>query len=158
MSQLRNEILAAEETAWHALHDACARLTEAQWITPGATGDWSPKDLLAHVGCWAAEAARQLECIRAGSPSRGPELDAFNAASHDTCKDLTVHEVIAMASAAHHRLQEEIDQVAPVALSGKVVEMIHECADRHYREHLGQLLAFIDAGIDSGIEAGRPDA
>lgn len=144
MSTLRDEILAAEESAWRELHDAAAALAKAAWTAPGVNGDWSPKDLLAHVGCWAAEAARQLECIRAGAPSRGPDVEAFNTASYEACKDLTVKEVIAMASAAHHRLQEEIELVAPVALSGKIVDMIHECADRHYREHLAQLRRFIE--------------
>jgi len=149
VSQLRGEILAAEEAAWKELHDTFISLPGEQWSRHGLSGNWCPKDLLAHVGCWAAEAARQLECIRAGSPSKGPDAEAFNAASYDTCKDLTVHEVIAMASAAHHRLQEEIDAVAPVALSGKVVDMIHECSDRHYREHLAQLRIFI-ADIEAG--------
>lgn len=144
MSTLRDEILAAEAAAWHELHDAAAGLSPASWAAPGVVGEWSAKDLVAHVGCWAAEAARQLECIRAGAPSRGPDVEAFNAASYEACKDLTVNEVVAMASAAHHRLQEEIELVAPVALSGKIVEMIHERADRHYREHLAHLRRFIE--------------
>lgn len=150
MSQLRGEILAAEEAAWHELHDVCAKLTDDQWGRAGINGGWTVKDLLAHIGCWAAEAARRLECIRAGAPSKGPDVEAFNAASFEACRDLTVHEVIAMASAAHHRLQEEIDLIAPVALSGKVVDMIHECADRHYREHLAQLRAFMTDDIEAG--------
>ena len=144
MSTLRDEILAVEEAAWHDLHDLTAKLADDQWTTAGVNGIWSAKDLVAHLGCWSAEAARQLECIRAGAPSRGPEADAFNKASYDACKDLTVHEAIALASSAHHRLQEEIELVAPVALSGKIVDMLHECADRHYREHLAQLRRFIE--------------
>lgn len=29
--------------------DSIAGLTEAEWTTPGAAGDWSPKDIIAHL-------------------------------------------------------------------------------------------------------------
>ncbi|GAC1411310.1 MAG: hypothetical protein NVSMB57_05930 [Actinomycetota bacterium] len=144
MSSLRTSLLAKEEQAWHELNALCARISDEAWHTPGVSGHWTARDVVAHIACWAAEACRQLECIRASAPSRNPDVETFNAESHAACKDLSVNEVLAMAEAAHQRLREELELVAPVALNAKVIDMLHECSDRHYREHGEQLRALIE--------------
>lgn len=143
MSVQRGEILAVEEAEWKLFHGVVESLDSELWGKPGCVGEWTPKDVIAHVACWTAEAARQLECIRAGSPSRLPEVEEFNAASYEACVDLTINEVKTMTASAHHRLLEELEVVAPVALSGKVVEMVRECGYGHSAEHRGHIETFI---------------
>ncbi len=142
----RDELIAAEEKSWQQVHAFCSTISDADWVRPGANGDWSPKDIVAHIACWAAEAARRLECIRAGQKAEAPHFQAFNDEAYLACKDLTVHETLGMLASAHHRLREELEQIAPVALSAKVMEMVRECADRHYAEHLAQLTLFLGEG------------
>jgi len=45
------------------LQDAIAGLTDEQLTTPGVTGHWSVRDLMAHVAAWEEEALHALPII-----------------------------------------------------------------------------------------------
>jgi len=42
--------------AWTAFQASYAGLSDAQLMEPGVTGDWSVRDILAHVTTWEEEA------------------------------------------------------------------------------------------------------
>lgn len=136
MSALREGMIVAGEKSWRTLHDLVKAVPNDRREAPPICGEWSARDLLAHLACWTAEAARQLESIRAGTPPKMPDVEAFNAEAHESCRSLTFEEAMSMAGAAHHRLQEELALVAPVALNAKVIDMVRTCSTRHYAEHL----------------------
>ena len=61
-------LLEAEEAAWHELHDELDRLTDEEMERPGLTPDgWSVKDVVFHIGAWAADCGVQLERMRMGT-------------------------------------------------------------------------------------------
>ncbi len=61
----REQLLARLDKAWAALGESYAGLTEAEMTTPGVAGDWSVKDMLAHVATWEEEALKYLHwCSR----------------------------------------------------------------------------------------------
>ncbi|MGH6915097.1 MAG: DinB family protein, partial [Geminicoccales bacterium] len=88
-----------------------SRLTE-----PGVTGDWSVKDILAHVTTWEEEALKHLPLIIAGG--RPPRyvtfggIDAFNTQMTERKRDLSLSEVLRQQDEAHRRLIDFI-QSAP---------------------------------------------
>lgn len=80
----KDQLLGKLERAWADLQDSYAGLTDAQLTQPGVSGEWSVKDILAHVTAWEKEALRYLPVIQAGK--RPPRyslayggIDAFNA-------------------------------------------------------------------------------
>jgi hypothetical protein len=104
------------EKAWIDFQDSYAGLTDAQMEEPGVTGDWSVRDLLAHVTWWEAEALKHLPEILAGKrPPRYSVLyggiDAFNALMREKKSLLTLAEVLKEADEIHHKLVEYIHSI-----------------------------------------------
>ena len=138
----KQELLAAEEEAWKAL---CARfdaIPAGDWEKPGVNGEWSPKDLLAHVAVWNAEAERMLQAFFSTARFTGwPAVDAFNADAYERCREMSLHDVRAMSGAARHRFREECARLTdPIA--NDIQDMIGRNGHLHYADHFDQLDAF----------------
>jgi hypothetical protein len=71
------------DMAWTALKESHAGLPDWRLMEPDVGGDWSVKDILAHVTTWEEEALKHLPLIiEGGSPPRYVTyggIDAFNA-------------------------------------------------------------------------------
>ena len=86
-----------------------AGLSEAQMVEPGVVGDWSVKDVLAHVTTWEEEALTHLPHILAGeTPPRYSVtyggVDAFNALMTERKRELSLEEVLRQLDETHARL------------------------------------------------------
>ncbi|HET7093622.1 MAG TPA: maleylpyruvate isomerase N-terminal domain-containing protein, partial [Thermomicrobiales bacterium] len=79
----RTQLLKRLDAAWQAFLTSYAGLPVARLTEPGVVGDWSVKDVIAHVTTWEEEALTHLPTILAGGePPRYAAqyggLDAFN--------------------------------------------------------------------------------
>ena len=57
----RNRLLERLDGAWRAFRESYAGLSAARLTEPGVVGDWSVREVIAHVTTWEEEALRQLE-------------------------------------------------------------------------------------------------
>ncbi len=93
----REQLLERLDTAWVALGESYAGLSEAQMTTPGVAGEWSVRDILAHVATWEEEALKYLPLIiEGGRPPRYASyggLDAFNARMTEAKRGLSLDDV-----------------------------------------------------------------
>ncbi|MDP3910733.1 MAG: DinB family protein [Gemmatimonadales bacterium] len=103
------QVLDRLDRAWQDLVAAYAGLTDAELLRPGVTGQWSVRDLIAHVTWWEEEALRHLPLVRAGR--RPPRysvkyggIDAFNALKTEERRDLPLAEVLRRRDEVHARL------------------------------------------------------
>jgi len=60
------KLLKRLDTAWMAFKESYAGFTDTQLLEPGVTGDWSVRDIIAHVTTWEEEALTHLPLIIAG--------------------------------------------------------------------------------------------
>lgn len=101
-------VLRTLEAAFAALQAAYEGLPDAALLAPGVAGDWSLKDVLAHVHTWEEEALAQLPVIAAGgTPPRYAAtggIDAFNARMHERNRELPLAEVQRRLADSHGRL------------------------------------------------------
>lgn len=142
---VRADLLSAEDAAWRQLCARFDKLSLQQWTRPGASGEWTPKDVIAHVACWHAETAGRLERLRSGSsPSWKVDVEAFNADAYERCRDLTLREAQAMSGAARHRFREEVASVDDDALGRRVTGWVTGSGHEHYLEHIPLLDAFLE--------------
>jgi uncharacterized protein (TIGR03083 family) len=104
----REQLLVRLEKAWTALNDSYAGLSDAQLTTPGVAGEWSVRDVLAHVTTWDEEALKYLPLIISGGrPPRYASfggLDAFNARTMAAKRALSLAEVLDQFDETHQRL------------------------------------------------------
>lgn len=107
----REQLIRKIEKAWADLQASYAGLSETEMNRPGVTGEWSVKDILAHVTTWEEEALKSLPIIQRGErPERYSVLyggiDAFNAQMAEQKRELTLEQVMAELEATHRRLLE----------------------------------------------------
>ena len=107
------QVLSRLETAWRDFEDSYAGLSEAQLLTPGVTGRWSVRDIIAHVTWWEEEALKHLPLVlEGGRPPRYSVtyggIDAFNALMTEQRSHLSLAEVLRQHDEVHARLVEYV--------------------------------------------------
>jgi uncharacterized protein (TIGR03083 family) len=111
----RLQLLKRLDTAWAALQEATTGLSEAQLTEPGVAGDWSVKDILAHVTTWEEEALKYLPLIiQGGRPPRYLTyggIDAFNARMTEQNRGLSLAAVLRQQEETHRRLIAYVQSV-----------------------------------------------
>ncbi|HMM29924.1 MAG TPA: DinB family protein [Aggregatilineaceae bacterium] len=145
----KQQLLDKLENAWADLQASFAGLSEAQMTEPGVTGEWSVKDILAHVTTWEEEALRMLPLILDGqTPPRYADLygglNAFNAQMSAQKRDLPLAEVLAQLDATHRRLIEVV-QRAPddqITRETRFRRRLRLDTYSHYPEHARAIRAW----------------
>src|SRR6266508_4222816 len=105
----RQQLLKQLDTAWTAFKESYAGLSDSQLKEPGVTGDWSVKDVIAHVTWWEEEALKHLPLIiKGGRPPRYSAkyggIDAFNALMTEQKRGLLLSDVLRQQDETHRRL------------------------------------------------------
>lgn len=113
----KQRLLQQLDKGWVAIKESYAGLTDSQLTEPGVTGDWSVKDILAHVTTWEQEALKVLPLIlQAVRPPRYSimygGIDAFNAQMAEQKRGLSLSEVLRQLDETHRRLIDYV-QSAP---------------------------------------------
>jgi hypothetical protein len=105
-------LLRRVEMAWAALKESYAGLPDSRLTEPGVVGDWSVKDILAHVTTWEEEALQHLPVIIAGG--RPPRyvtfggIDAFNAHMAEQKREIALSDIRRRLDETHSRLLDFI--------------------------------------------------
>jgi hypothetical protein len=120
----RQQLLNRLEQAWATFKASYAGLTDEQLVEPGVTGDWSVKDILAHVSWWEEEALKHLpHILQGGRPQRYSVLyggiDAFNAQMTEQRRGLSLSEVLTQLDETHLRLIEYVQSVPEEQLNSE---------------------------------------
>lgn len=109
-----------ERVSWEAL---LAEVGEGRMLEPGPMGEWSFKDLTAHLTGWRARTLQRLEAAANGQPEPDPAWpanlttdDEINDWIHAVNKDRLVGEVIAESRESYARLAEIVQRLPDEAL------------------------------------------
>ncbi len=112
----RAQLLTRLDKAWQSLTTSYAGLSDSELMTPGVTGAWSIRDIIAHVTSWEEEALAYLPLIlTGGKPPRYSVtyggIDAFNARMTDQKRNFPLSEVLRQRDHIHGRLVEFVRSV-----------------------------------------------
>jgi hypothetical protein len=104
-----DQVLERLERAWADFASSYAGLSDAELLRPGVQGQWSVRDIIAHVTWWEEEALKHLPLVRRGGrPPRYSVLyggiDAFNAEMTEQRRHLSLAEVRRQHHDVHARL------------------------------------------------------
>lgn len=105
----RSQLLKRLEQAWLGFTESYSGLSDTELMEPGVTGDWSIRDIIAHVTWWEQEALTHLPLILdGGKPARYSVtyggIDAFNAQRTEQKSSLSLAEVLHQQDETHRRL------------------------------------------------------
>ena len=111
----KQQLLKRLEKAWEALKESYTGLSDAQLLEPGVMGEWSVKEILAHVITWEEEALKYLPLIiTGGRPPRYSQsggIDAFNAQMTEQKRGLALSDVLGQLDETHRRLIDYLRSV-----------------------------------------------
>jgi hypothetical protein len=111
----KQQLLKRLEKAWATIKESYAGLSDSQLMEPDVMGNWSVKDILAHVTTWEEEALKYLPLITTGgTPPRYIQyggINAFNAQMTEQKRRLTLSEVLKQLDETHSRLIDYIRSV-----------------------------------------------
>lgn len=105
----KEQIMAKIEHSWEDLKNSYANLSNAQMHTPGVTGNWSVKDILAHITTWEEEALKYLPLVIKGDklPRYRDEyggIDAFNAIMSQRKGSISLNDTLTQLEVVHQQL------------------------------------------------------
>lgn len=150
--RLADELVAARAETFAALD----RLDPASLSTPGLVGEWSGRELIAHLGYWvgnAVESIQHVEDGRVDDIGRGaPPTDEVNATVARVARETDIATVRKREAASVEVLLERLRRLDPRLLDVRLPdgatleEGIDEDAAAHYREHAEALRTTLDGG------------
>ncbi len=157
----KTELLAAIRESRAELEELIAALPTPEMEVPGVQGEWSVKDVLAHIAAWERLAEDRIRAARSGGepafpPMKGDEaIDAFNAEVYARHKDVPLDAVLAEFHAAHAALMAQIEaldeetlhQKLPFDWAGNLTYQVVISTNTHwhYPEHSEALAAWMEA-------------
>jgi hypothetical protein len=137
----RAALLGRVHQAWETLEKSFGGLSDARLTEPGVTGDWSVKDILAHVTTWEEESLKYLPVIlEGGRPPRYARyggIDAFNATMTAQKRGLSLSDVRQQMHEIHGRLIDFLQTVREeqFARETRFRRRLRLDTYRHYLEH-----------------------
>jgi hypothetical protein len=104
------EIIQQLQAERRRLEANLSRLTPQNYLMPGVVGEWSVKDILAHLAHWEARMPVWIEAARRGDPVETPspgltwqQLDLFNQQIYAEHRDQSLDEVMAYFQDTHRQ-------------------------------------------------------
>jgi hypothetical protein len=148
----KHDFIAALRLDHDRLREAIDPLSDAELALP-AQGEWTGRDLVAHIECWERHCTHVIGALREGRdpyPTDEPfDLDARNARVFEENRGRTAADVRAGEASAWVELlaaiqaADEADLFEPGRFAwtegDPLAEIIHGDTDRHWAEHLPHL-------------------
>ena len=157
----KQQLLKQLEKAWAAIKESYAGLSDSQLTESGVMGNWSVKDILAHVTTWEEEALKYLPLISNGEkPPRYVQyggIDAFNAQMIEQKRSLALSVVLSQLDETHRRLIDYIRSVPEEHFRGETRFRHRLRLDTysHYPLHARAILAWQERVLKSGKSSSR---
>lgn len=159
LAELRRDLDAARDDLSSALEGADPTLL----TVPGLLGEWSARELVAHLAHWADWASTCLEAAAGGSleglGSDDWDVDAQNAEVATGVASLPMSAVRDREAEAYERLAGRLAALDPALLAipapwgGTLDTIVVENGSGHYAEHAEHVRAWFAADEDEEDEA-----
>ena len=142
-------LIADLERERHALFAMLDAVEAGSLTTPGLLGEWSARELIAHLGYWTGHATEVIHLLEVGRIEEddlgGQTVDEINATVARIARDTPLATVRKREAASVDALVERLRSLDPARLSeilpdGATLDRgIREDASDHYREHAEEL-------------------
>ncbi len=152
--QGKAEVLEHVRATHQPLDDMLASLDDVQMTRPGVNGEWSVKDMLAHITWWERHLLRRL---RTGADDLYvPDMpvadvravtDKANAETFAANRARSVADVLADYSASYAEVLATLEAMPEQEFAdADIIEAIGIDTFGHYPEHVEALRSWLDAG------------
>jgi hypothetical protein len=134
----------------HAFFRALDSVAPDSMTTPGLVGEWSARELIAHLGYWAGHGVEAIHAVETGHADEfgadRPSVDDVNATVARVAREASLATVRKREAASADAFVERLNGMDPSLLAAPLPhhgltleEGIREDGASHYREHTDQL-------------------
>ena len=143
---MRSQIYQALEAARRELLDAVAGIPDEKMTVP-AVGDWSVKDVLAHITSWEEQIPSDLRRVGAGlqpalASFREADVDQWNALLVGLRRSFPLPQVRQELEDRRRALIEALDSLPDSAFAAGFVPATCAISVGHDRQHAGHIRAW----------------
>jgi hypothetical protein len=135
--QERLAILQDISRDWLELMRAIRGLPDPSFSRPGVVGNWSIKDVLAHVSAWERELIEHIAAEEHGDEWELPNVDQFNAEQAELDADRTLDDVRDDLEETHAELMSILEETPVLSR-----DLVASDTYKHYAEHAAQITAW----------------
>jgi uncharacterized damage-inducible protein DinB len=146
----RREAIRRMEQSRRATLSFLSGLPEREILRPRTQGQWSIKDVLAHIVAWEEEGVGRLALVRRGHGHRVRfyddmrEVNRWNARAVSRARSLSFSSLLRRAARVRRRLIEALRRLPPGTLRDPshevpVVGWLPQFAWRHEKRHLREI-------------------
>ncbi|MFC1995652.1 DinB family protein [Chloroflexota bacterium] len=142
----KERLLTKIEDGWMTFIESFAGLTDDMLMESGAVGQWSVRDVLAHISTWEEEAIKVFPLILDGKPlplyRQCGGIDAFNAREQERKRYLSLEQVKDELAVTHQRLIQILAETpeSVFSLNKRLDKRFRYDTYGHYREHADQII------------------
>lgn len=133
----RLDILQDISKSWLALEKVIGRLSDEQISKPARVGEWSVKDVMAHITFWESRLTQDVKLLEQGQqPPEDGDYEATNREQANKSRSASLGDVRAQFGAVHDdvmRLLEASQVLSRELVAGNTYD--------HYNEHLDSIKA-----------------
>jgi Mycothiol maleylpyruvate isomerase N-terminal domain len=151
-------LLAELDSARSGFDEALADVEPELLEVPGLVGEWSGRQLLAHLAYWAEHAAAAIDAASRGVADEFDDddldVEERNAAIAAEAAERPLRDHREREAAAYLRLREALEHAEPawlderVAYGDSLTEVIRDDGSDHYREHALDLRSWFSGEPD----------
>ncbi len=151
------ELMRAARSNWEAL---LTEVGEARLTEPGVEGDWSLKDIIAHITYFETWAADNVMAFRSGEPRpqseyQGLDVDEENARIYERIRSKSLSQVLQESQASFQRSIEAVQGLRDEDLydpkftrvpdaDWTVFNLVEGDTFEHYNDHIKSVRAWLD--------------
>jgi hypothetical protein len=132
---------------------ALEALPPARLNAPGLVGEWSARELVAHLGYWAGHAVEVIHAVEGGRDAEvldGSSVDERNETVARIARQTDLATARKREAASARALLERLAAIDPALLSevlpdgATLAQGIREDGPEHYREHTADMRSAIE--------------
>jgi uncharacterized damage-inducible protein DinB len=152
----KEQLIAAVQTEHVRWETALRQIDKTQMTQPGVSGNWTIKDLIAHVTWHEREMVGVVgEMALVGSEWWNLSTDERNAAIYEAHKERPLDDVLTEAKEVHHQLLDALQTLSDEALVDPhhfrhmpdewiPWQIIADNTFDHYRQHLPDIQTWVE--------------
>ncbi len=139
----KQEFIELESLTWLDLTLPVIDLPDKVWTQPGAAGDWSLKDVWAHIADWMKETQRVLPMLLR-SEKVPVSVQRFNEEHYEKNRKLTLDAARRRLELERRRLLAMVKKMPEEQLLGnrRVYNWLSYSTYNHYAEHIPSVTRF----------------
>lgn len=131
-----------------------ARVDPSSLTAPGLVGEWSGREIVAHLGYWTGHAAEVIHAVESGRAEEvgldEPPVDEVNATVARVSRETDFATARKREEGSYRALVDRLQMLEPALLEvtlpdgATLLQAIREDSSEHYREHADELARILD--------------